>query len=138
MHRLERPGQERTTWEAGRWNETASHRYSEPGVGAVYGGTTKKTALEEVRHYDDKVGYDSSLRKYKYKDVKIDDVLDLTDPATRDHLGVSLDDLTKTGPGQYDITHEIGRSAKEMGYKGIVAPSARNPGGANVIVFGGF
>ena len=135
---MEKPGQTETTWVAGPWNVNASHRYSEPGLGAVYGGTTKKTAVAEVKHYDDKFGYDTEDRKYKYKDVELDDVLDLTDPKVRDAMGVSLDDLTATGPGQYNVTHEIGRLAEDAGFKAILAPSARNTSGANVIVFGGF
>ena len=65
-------------------------------------------------------------------------MLDLTDPKVRDAMGVSLDDLTATGPGQYNVTHEIGRLAEDAGFKAILAPSARNTSGANVIVFGGF
>lgn len=77
-------------------------------------------------------------RKYKYKYVELDDVLDLTDPKGRDAMGVNLDDLTATGPGQYNVTHEIGRLAEESGFKDRLAPSARDASGANVIVFGGF
>lgn len=94
--------------------------------------------MAEVKHYDDKFGYPTRDRKYKYKDVKIDNVLDLTDPSVRDKLGVTMDDLVSTGPGQYDVTHKIGKFAEEAGFNGILAPSARNPGGANLIVFGGF
>lgn len=111
---------------------------TQPGFGAVYGGTTKKTAVAEVKHYDDKFGYDTADRKYKYKDVELDDVLDLTDPKVRNTIGISLDDLMATGPGQYNTTHEIGRLAESAGFKAILAPSTRNSAGANVIVFGGF
>lgn len=138
MHRLEKPGQTETTWTAGPWNVNASHRYSGPGQGAVYGGTTKATARAEVQHYDDSFGYDTDKRKYKYKDIKIENVLDLTDPKVREKLGVTVDDLVVTGPGQYDVTHEIGRLAEEAGFNAVLAPSARNSGGDNLIVFGGF
>lgn len=138
IHRMEKPGQTETTWTAGPWNINASHRYSGPGQGAIYGGTDKKTAIAEVQHYDDQFGYPTSDRKYKYKDVKVENILDLTDPTVRDKLGITIDDLISTGPGQYDTTHKIGKLAEDAGFSGILAPSARNPSGANVIVFGGF
>lgn len=124
--------------EYGIWNIDASHRYSEPGIGAVYGGTNKATAKAEVEHYDTKFGYDTAKRKHKYKDVSIDNVLDLTSADVRNQLGVTLDELTAKGVGQYNVTHEIGRLAKDAGFKAILAPSARNPNGANLVVFGGF
>lgn len=130
---MEKPGQTATTWEAGPWNVNASHRYSEPGIGAVYGGKTKMTGVAVVKHYDDKFGYDTADRKHKYKDVELDDVLDLTDPKIRHAMGVSLDDLTATGPGQYNVTHEIGRLAEEFGFKAILAPPAKNASGATLL-----
>ena len=138
IHRLEKPGQTETTWIAGSWNIDASHRYSEPGIGAVYGGTTKATARAEVEHYDTKFGYDTAKRKHKYKDVNIDNVLDLTSASVREHLGITLEDITATGVGQYNVTHEIGKLANDAGFNAILAPSARNPSGANLVVFGGF
>jgi RES domain-containing protein len=138
MHRMEKPEQTKTTWTAGSWNVDASHRYSDRGLGAIYGGTNKKTALAEVQHYDEKFGYDTSQRKYKYKDVNVDNMLDLTDPSVRDKLGITLDDLIGTGKDKYKTTHEIGNLASEVGFNGVIAPSARNPAGANVVIFGGF
>ncbi|MCI8508953.1 MAG: RES family NAD+ phosphorylase [Lachnospiraceae bacterium] len=35
----------------------------------------------------------------------------------------------------YDVTHAIGRYAYSNGYNGIIAPSARADGGANIILF---
>ncbi|WP_423393810.1 RES domain-containing protein [Burkholderia sp. LMG 21824] len=38
----------------------------------------------------------------------------------------------------YEYTHKLGDWAGQNGYDGILAPSARNPDGANLISFGGF
>ena len=94
--------------------------------------------MAEVEHYDITSGYKTAQRKYKYKDVEINNMLDLTNPDVRNQLGISLDELTVTGQGSYKLTNEIGTLANESGFDGIIAPSARNPSGANVIVFGGF
>jgi RHS repeat-associated protein len=138
IHRMEKPEQTVTTWTAGSWNVNTSHRYSGPGQGAVYGGAKKKTAIVEVQYYDEDSGYTTGERSYKYKDVSIENVLDLTDPNVRSEIGVSLDDITSTGPGAYDNTHQIGKYAEETGFSAILAPSARDTSGANLIVFGGF
>ncbi len=105
MHRMEKPEQTETTWTAGSWNVDAEHRYSGRGLGAVYGGTTKRTAMAEVEHYDITSGYKTAQRKYKYKDVEINNMLDLTNPDVRNQLGISLDELTATGQGSYKLTN---------------------------------
>jgi len=53
----------------------------------------------------------------------------------RKQAGVSLKDITQTEGDIYNITHQVGNWAKSMGYDGILAPSARNPTGTNVVIF---
>lgn len=70
--------------------------------------------------------------------VKIDGLLDLTNPSVRTDLGVSLDDLVRAGPDKqwsYEITNPLGRYAEDSGYKGIIAPAAQAGGGVSVILF---
>ena len=69
------------------------------------------------------------------KKVQLNNVLDLTRADVRDQLGVSLKDITGKN---YDVIHQIGSRAKEQGYDGILAPSARNPSALNLISFMGF
>lgn len=64
-------------------------------------------------------------------------VMDLTDPATREHLGYGLDMLrspwrrrTPNAPTQL-----LGRAAYEEGVQGLIYPSAKNPDGTNLVVF---
>ncbi len=65
-------------------------------------------------------------------DVKIDNLLDVSNPSVRKQLGVTLDDIVGNS---YDVTHKIGEFAKANGYSGVVTPSARADGGLNVILF---
>ena len=119
-----------TTWQAHKWNVNSNHRYTKEGVGGVYGGTSAETAFKEITHYL----VDMNRRVLVTKDFELNNVLDLTDSKVRSQLGVSFDDITGDS---YDFTHKIGDFAIENGYDGILAPSARNMGGSNIIIFGG-
>ncbi|AWM15208.1 hypothetical protein DI487_00005 [Flavobacterium sediminis] len=127
-YRYEKPDRVNGTWDVNKYNKAADHRYSKPGEAAVYAGVSAETAEAEISHYNALGG-----RVLVSKDVKLNNALDLTDSKVRKQLGVSLDDLTSDS---YDITHQIGTYARENGYDGIIAPSARDNGGANVIIFG--
>nr|WP_197060464.1 RES family NAD+ phosphorylase [Erwinia sp. 9145] len=120
-----------TTWTTHKWNVGANHRYTGKGLGGVYGANSRKTALAEVNAWK----VDLSTRKLTSKKVQLNNVLDLTSPNVRDQLGVSLKDITGS---KYDVTHQIGVWAKSQGYDGILAPSARNLTGSNLIAFFGF
>ncbi|MCX2843207.1 RHS domain-containing protein [Microbulbifer thermotolerans] len=130
IYRYEQPDRISTTWHAHKWNQAANHRYTEPGISGVYGGTTAKTAEAEIAHYGALTG-----RELVSKEVKMNNILDITDPKVRDQLGVTLEEITGDS---YDTTHAIGKFAKENGFDGILAPSARNPAGANLISFKGY
>ena len=131
-YRYDLPDREPTTWTTHEWNVKSNHRYTDRGLGGVYGGDTQATAFAEISHYNPP---DMADRVLMTKDVSLNNALDLTDSHVRDQLGVSLDDITG---GTYDVTHKIGNMAAANGYDGIVAPSARNPGGSNLISFGGW
>lgn len=127
VHRLEDPARVSTTFDAHPGNVAANHRYSGPGKGAVYGGTSPQTALAEINHYGAAAG-----RVPVSKDVKLNNVLDLTDPKVRRELNIGIDDISGDS---YTTTHAIGDMARANGYDGILAPSARDPGGKNLVIF---
>ena len=129
VYRLEDPARTGTTFDAHAGNIAADHRYSGPGKGAVYGSTSRETALAEVEHYGVADG-----RVSVSKDVSLKNVLDLTDPATRRQLGVTLEQINGNS---YAVTQKIGDLARTSGYDGILAPSARNVGGSNLVIFPG-
>ena len=85
------------------------------------------TALAEVSHYGVASG-----RIVVKKRVDLKNVLDLTDPAVRKKVGVSLEDITGNS---YAKTHAVGDWARANGFDGILAPSARNIGGSNLVIF---
>ncbi|WP_448126372.1 RHS repeat-associated core domain-containing protein [Pseudomonas veronii] len=131
VYRFEEPGRIGTTWQAHKWNVESRHRYTARGLGGVYGANSRKTALGEVTHWD----VDLSTRVLVSKKVQLNNVLDLTRADVRKQLGVSLKSITGN---KYTETHQIGSWAKANGYDGILAPSARNPTGSNLISFAGF
>ncbi|MBC3299699.1 RHS domain-containing protein [Pseudomonas sp. SWRI18] len=131
VYRFEEPGRIGTTWQAHKWNVDSRHRYTAKGLGGVYGANSRKTALGEVSHW----GVDLSTRVLVSKKVQLNNVLDLTRADVRKQLGVSLKSITGN---KYTETHQIGKWAKTNGYDGILAPSARNPTGSNLISFAGF
>ncbi|ELY3421170.1 RHS domain-containing protein [Cronobacter sakazakii] len=130
IYRFEEPHRIETTWTTHPGNIAASHRYTDTGLGGVYGANSRKTALAEVNAWN----VDLSKRVLVSKKVQLNNVLDLTRADVRNQLGVSLKDITGKN---YDVTHQIGSWAKEQGYDGILAPSARNPSDSNLISFMG-
>ncbi|MFA5983572.1 MAG: RES family NAD+ phosphorylase [Methylococcaceae bacterium] len=129
VYRYTKPEFESTTWEAHVYNVNSNHRYTPPGQGGVYAGAEPETALAEISHYGSTEGL-----KTVSKEIQVDNMLDLNIPLTQKELRISLKDITSNS---YETTHKIGVFAKENGYNGIIAPSARNPGGNNIIVFKG-
>jgi RHS repeat-associated protein len=130
VFRYEDPSRIATTWTAHKWNIAARHRYTRSGVAGVYGGNSAKTALAEINHYHVPPG-----RVLVSKRAKLNNVLDLTDANVRKQLGVRKADLVKDN--DYRKTQALGDWANAHGYDGILAPSARNATGSNLIGFGG-
>ena len=102
-------------------NLGASHRYTDVGSGGIYSGTSKEAVLGELAHY----GVDPSKAAWVTKNVRVENVLDLTNPGVRKQLGISLDQITGDS---YFYTHALGDFARGQGYGGILFPSARAPG----------
>ncbi|WP_250465112.1 RES domain-containing protein, partial [Microbulbifer litoralis] len=130
VYRYEQPDRIATTWDAHKWNNAANHRYTEPGINGVYAGTSARTAEAEIAHYGALSG-----RELVSKKVNMSNILDVTDPVVREQLGVSLEDITGN---RYEVTQAVGRYAKDNGFEGVLAPSARDPSGANLISFSGY
>jgi RES domain-containing protein/predicted hotdog family 3-hydroxylacyl-ACP dehydratase len=110
-------------------NLAANHRYSEPGQGLLYTSESAKTVAAELNHYSVDASTAAPIKPYK---VKVQNVLDLTDAKTRQVLGLDLASMMRN---DYVLTHSLGDVARELGYKGIIAPSARDPSGRHVLLF---
>ena len=127
VYRLEDPARVDTTFDAHAGNIASDHRYSGEGIGSVYGATSPETAFAEVDYYGQTAG-----RVSVSQDVSLDNVLDLTDPAVRQQLNVSLEQITGDS---YLYTQQLGNFGRSNGYSGILAPSARQVGGSNLVMF---
>ena len=58
----------------------------------------------------------------------------MSNPTVREKMGIKLDEILRPS-GKYTLTHSIGEFAIEDGYTGIIAPSSKADGGANIIIF---
>lgn len=99
---------------------------------AMYLSKTVKGNKTEVTHYVDNW---KAWNTYEFKNVKVDNLLDLTDQATRKKLGTQFDDLVrdvvnKVDPDlakaeNYEMTNAIASWARKKGYNGVIVPGAR-------------
>ena len=125
------PDRVSSIWTRRQWNVAVNHIDTKPRVDGVYARISLQTAYKEITCYlplGDKV--------LVTKEFSLENVLDLTDPNVRNKLNVSLDDIIAPS-GNYDVTHKLGDFAKSNGFDGILAPSAQDIGGNNIIIFNG-
>ena len=107
----------------------ANHRYTEAGVPGLYFSSGEKIVKAELGNYD---VFDFSNRTMYSYNVKLENMLDVSNPSVRSKMGISLESIVGES---YDVTHAIGRYAYSNDYNGIIAPSARADGGINIILF---
>jgi RES domain-containing protein len=107
------------------------HRTGEPGV--RYACNREQGAWAEFfRHFlDDGVDPFEMRRRVGRVSVNLD-VLDLTDPTTRAHLGVDADDLTAD---DCTVTRTITTAARDAGFDAVLTPAAALPGCTTLAVF---
>ena len=102
---------------------------------AMYLSKTVSGNKTEITHYGEWTDYNT----YNFPNVKVDNLLDLTDDAIRKKLGTQFDDLVKTVGDRediYDITNVLASWARQKKYNGIIAPGARGAKNYdNVILF---
>src|SRR5688572_16528876 len=115
-------------WRGGRWNA--------PGLCTLYGSTTDTTALEECKANDRYYGVETkSPRLLVAIDAQLTRVLDLTSPATRRALDVTLAELAAEdwrkllAAGKESFTQAIGRAVAAAAASGLLARSAAVPRG---------
>lgn len=120
----------------GRWNV--------PGMATVYGSTTDNTALEECKANDRYYGIENKApRLLVAVEAQLTGMLDLTSPAVRRALGVTLKELAAEDwrkllqLGNECTTQALGRAAASAGASGLLVRSAAVPRGVNVVVFPG-
>jgi hypothetical protein len=107
------------------------HRYSKVGESGYYVSQTNTGNLTEMGFSN---GVPANYQRYRYDNVSINNMLELTDDAVRQQLGITDDMIKKLGEGKYEYTHVLGTWAKDY-YKGIVYPGAQGGNYTNIIIF---
>ena len=115
--------------EMSQYTINSNHRYTESGVPGLYFSSGEKIVKAELGNYD---VFDFSNRTMYQYDVRLTNMLDVSNPSVRSQLNISLQSIIGES---YDVTHAIGRYAYSNGYNEIIAPSARADGGINIILF---
>ena len=118
----------------GRWNA--------PGLATLYGSTTDTTALEECKANDRYYGVETkSPRLLVAIEAQLARVLDLTNPATRRAIEVTLTELRSEdwrkllAGGKESFSQALGRAVVAVNGNGLLARSAAVHRGINVVVF---
>jgi filamentous hemagglutinin len=114
----------------------SDHHYRETG-GDVYFGENIVTSYFEVRQ-------NIAGKALFVGDVRIGNILDLTDPEVLEKMNIDHAKLTammnnpKKEGHIYEYTNQIANQTYDLGYTGILYPSSRNPyEGKALILFGG-
>lgn len=107
------------------------HRRGDPGV--WYAANQEQAAWTELFRHFTADGIDPFEVRRRVGRVSVDlDVLDLTSPSVRTHLGVTIDNLTGD---DYAITQELATAARRAGFDAVLAPSAALPDRQTLAVF---
>jgi RNA polymerase sigma factor (sigma-70 family) len=116
----------------------------QPGLATLYGSTTDTIALEECKANDRYYGVTTkSPRLLVAIEARLTRVLDLTNPAIRRALDLTLQELAAEdwrkllAAGRESLTQVVGRAVAAVGGSGLVARSAAVKRGVNVIIFRG-
>lgn len=121
----------------GRWN--TKHL-----VPAVYFSDSVGTLNAEAEAWAERHGFKVADLKPQTRitvQLELQSVLNLTARTTLATLGVTESELTSCDwKAEQDadlepLTQALGRAAFELGVEGLVAPSARHVGGANIVLF---
>ena len=114
----------------GRWNPR--HEF-----GAIYTSLDAATAAKEVARGLGQRGIDPSQFPsdawWEYRlEVRLNSVLDLTNPDVLQRMGITADLLIGS---DLKVTREIARAARESGYEAMLVPSAADPASKNLVIF---
>lgn len=121
----------------GRWNNLKL-------IPAVYFADSVQTLVAEAEAWANRYGWTVADLKPQTRmtvHLKLQAVLDLTAKATLAQLDLNVGQLTSCDwkadqdAGREALTQSLGRAAFECLAEGLVAPSARHPGGTTVVIF---
>jgi RES domain-containing protein len=108
-----------------RWNDT--------GLAAIYASCERETALAEAEYYISLQPLRPRAKRTLYTiRVSLKSVIDLTAPDVLSQLGVT--DAVLSSP-DHTPCRTIGGAVNWLGHDGLLVPSARRRGGANLVIY---
>jgi RES domain-containing protein len=134
----------RTAILSGEGSAKAGGRWNPIGIQAVYGGLSPETTMAEALHYSRYHGIKiekSMPRFFVAINVSVGKALDFRAPDWLRAMGVSKDEILdidwrkSIASGDEALTQAIGRAAFSVGIEALVAPSAADRTGTNVVIF---
>ena len=112
---------------------TTGARWNEPPLAAIYASRERETALAEAEYYIAVQPLRPKARRVLYTiRVSLKNVLDLTAPGVLDRLGITMEILQNDDQSPCRL---IGGAANWLGHDGLLVPSARRPGGTNLVIY---
>lgn len=129
---------------AGEGSREFGGRWNPPGLAAVYASNTPETAMKETlaqARYYGWSEHDVMPRTFVAVSFNLKRVLNLTDGDVRRKLAVSKKRIIETdwraemNAGKVPLTQLLGQAAAEIGLEGLLAPSAAEPSGWNIVAF---
>ena len=127
--------------ETSDFTKNQNYRYTQNGQNGLYFASNQHVMEGEMGAYGSNP-YADNRTTYRYDNVTLNNMLDLTNPNTRDELGIDLSDLISSDYKNYNtatkspaVTHAMGNFAAQNGYTGLIVPSARADGGVNIVIF---
>jgi RES domain-containing protein len=113
---------------------TSGARWNPKGVAAIYTSIERETALAEAdfRLSLEPVRPSKGRTLYKIQ-MRLSRVVDLTKASVLTELG--LTDRELEDPLDYRTCQEIGGAIAFLEYCGVLVPSARRPGGTNLVIY---
>jgi RES domain-containing protein len=110
----------------------AGARWNPPGVAALYTSIEEATARAEGDHLIAVQGIRPSVQRSIYEvEVALGRVLDLTDRATLEAVGIST---TQLQTDDWQPSQRIGGAVAWLQHDGLLVPSVRDSDGANLVV----
>jgi RES domain-containing protein len=107
-------------------------RWNPPGVGAIYTAIERETALAEGQYAVDIQPRPIRAERFLYElDIRVDDVVDLTQPGRLVQVGIGLKELQSDA---VSACQAVGGAASWLGRGGLIVPSARRAGDNLVIL----
>ena len=117
--------------QGGRWNR--KNKY-----GAIYTALDKKTLRAELNKMVDRRGITAKdLFRWKITviEIKLRNVLNLTDPKIRKKFKIKLADILSDNEDCKEKCCKIADKTRNLGAEAILSPSAANPEGKNLNIY---